>query len=92
MAWRMPARWRGFRASPPSSHEPGGFVPRGRRHGASARRARRPWSETATAVAARLGDGIELLAPHGLNDLLGLIARRAAEKGWFRRWPRLTEA
>lgn len=64
------------------------------------------WPETATAVAARLGDGVELLAPHGLDDLLGLIlrptpafrdrpgviARRASEKGWFRRWPRLTEA
>ena len=64
------------------------------------------WPETATAVAVRLGNGIELLAPHGLDDLLGLIlrptpafagrpeviARRAAKKGWFQRWPRLTEA
>jgi hypothetical protein len=62
------------------------------------------WPETATAVAARLaGGGIELLAPHGLDDLLGLIARptpahaadpsvpraRIAAKGWARRWQAL---
>lgn len=61
--------------------------------------------ETATAVAARLHAGrIELLAPHGLADLLGLVVRpgpayahrpevvrrRVREKGWMRRWPGLT--
>ncbi|MEW6638920.1 MAG: nucleotidyltransferase family protein [Pseudomonadota bacterium] len=63
------------------------------------------WPETATAVAARVADGrVELLAPHGVGDLLHLIvrptpafaARRAAfearlrTKDWFTRWPRLT--
>jgi hypothetical protein len=65
------------------------------------------WLETATGVAARLTpDGVELMAPHGLDDLLGLVLRpspdaaadparladlrrRAAEKGWPSRWPRL---
>jgi hypothetical protein len=36
----------------------------------------RYWLETATAVAARLRDGkIELLAPYGVNDLLGIVLR-----------------
>ena len=63
------------------------------------------WPETATAVAARSRAGrIELLAPHGLADLLALVVRpgpayarrpevvrrRAHEKGWMRRWPGLT--
>lgn len=59
------------------------------------------WPETATAVAARLSDGqVQLLAPHGVADLLaglvrptpshagsGLVAARAARKGWLLRWP-----
>ncbi|MEO3472664.1 nucleotidyltransferase family protein [Roseomonas sp. CAU 1739] len=62
------------------------------------------WPETATAIAARLGPGgVEILAPHGLADLLSLIARptpayrarpaamlaRVAAKGWAARWPAL---
>lgn len=65
------------------------------------------WPETATAVAARTRAGrIELLAPHGVADLLGLVVRpgpayahrpqevwrRVREKGWVRRWPGLTLA
>jgi hypothetical protein len=62
------------------------------------------WPETATALAARLGPaGVEILAPHGLADLLALVVRptpahaadpaamlaRVAAKGWQARWPRL---
>jgi hypothetical protein len=62
------------------------------------------WPETATAVAVRLLQGrLELLAPHGLDDLLGLtvrptpafarrpqaFARRLHAKSWLARWPRL---
>ncbi len=62
------------------------------------------WPETATAIAARLGTtDIELLAPHGVDDLLGLLLRptpafaqrpgvmyaRMEAKGWLSRWPRL---
>jgi hypothetical protein len=62
------------------------------------------WPETATAIAARLGPGgVEILAPHGLADLLALIARptpahrahpaamvaRIAAKAWATRWPAL---
>ncbi|BDG71127.1 nucleotidyltransferase family protein [Roseomonas fluvialis] len=62
------------------------------------------WPETATAFAARLGPGgVEILAPHGLDDLLAMILRptpahavdpaamhaRIAAKGWLSRWPRL---
>lgn len=71
------------------------------------------WPETATAIAARLapdrpaGDRVEILAPHGLGDLFGLILRptpafrgrklplfreRVRDKGWLERWPRLTLA
>jgi uncharacterized protein len=65
----------------------------------------RCWVTTATAIAARAKDGrIELLAPHGVEDLLGLIVRptphfrskldiyrqNVATKGWARRWPKLT--
>ncbi len=61
------------------------------------------WPETATAVAAQLdADGrIQLLAPHGLEDLLALVVRatpafarkheawekRTREKAWQARWP-----
>jgi hypothetical protein len=63
------------------------------------------WPETATAVAARLSGGrVELIAPHGIGDLLGLIVRptpafagklslyrtRLREKNWQQRWPALT--
>jgi hypothetical protein len=62
------------------------------------------WPETATAVAARLSRGqVEILAPHGLDDLLGMVVRptpahardvtvmqaRIAAKGWAARWPGL---
>jgi hypothetical protein len=62
------------------------------------------WPETATAVAARiLGDDVEVIAPHGVDDLIGMIVRpspafasrlpayreRQAAKNWARRWPRL---
>lgn len=61
----------------------------------------RHWPETATAVAARLQhDRLEVLAPHGLDDLFaGLLrpspgrdaafARRIAAKPWLRDWPGL---
>ncbi|MGG5810379.1 nucleotidyltransferase family protein [Falsiroseomonas sp. CW058] len=59
------------------------------------------WPETATAVAARLAAGrVELLAPHGVEDLLsmtlrptpahaadpGILHARMAAKGWRARW------
>lgn len=62
------------------------------------------WPETATAVAARLVAGrVEILAPLGVEDLLGGIIRpgpahaaepavvraRMAAKGWPARWPAL---
>lgn len=62
------------------------------------------WPETATAVAARLARGrIEILAPHGLADLLSFTVRptpahardtsilrsRIDAKGWVVRWPQL---
>ncbi|MGG5889399.1 nucleotidyltransferase family protein [Falsiroseomonas sp. HC035] len=60
------------------------------------------WPETATAVTARLHAGrLEILAPHGVVDLLGFVLRtppggdraamsaRIAAKGWRERWPRL---
>jgi len=65
------------------------------------------WPETATAAAVRLGvAGVELLAPHGLDDLLGLVLRptpafvgrtgviqaRMEAKGWRARWPLLRVA
>lgn len=65
----------------------------------------RHWPETATAIAARSRESrVELTAPHGVDDLLGLIVRptpafaaklalfraRAKAKDWRRRWPRLT--
>ncbi|MGO4573590.1 nucleotidyltransferase family protein [Microvirga sp. 2TAF3] len=65
------------------------------------------WPETATAIAARSVNGrVEIIAPHGVEDLLNLIVRptpvfrskigiyrqRAAGKDWPVRWPRLTIA
>jgi hypothetical protein len=62
------------------------------------------WPETATCVAVRLDrrDRIEVVAPYGLDDLLGLVLRRnarrvtaaeyrrrAAEKRIAERWPRV---
>jgi len=67
--------------------------------------AARCWPETATAIAARLWDGqVEIIAPHGVDDLVGMIVRptpafrtkmpiyerRLASKDWARRWTRLT--
>ena len=62
------------------------------------------WVETATAIAARLGPkGVEILAPFGVDDVLGMILRpvpayrskpeiplaRLEAKGWLTRWPGL---
>ena len=62
------------------------------------------WPETATAIAARLGpQGVEILAPFGVEDVLEMIIRptpafrtkpeiplaRLEAKGWLTRWPRL---
>ncbi|MCA3277110.1 MAG: nucleotidyltransferase family protein [Roseomonas sp.] len=62
------------------------------------------WPETATAIAARLGpQGVEILAPFGVTDVLEMIIRltpafrtkpeiplaRLEAKGWRARWPRL---
>ncbi len=64
----------------------------------------RHWPETATAIAARLnGDRVEVIAPHGIDDLLQLRVRptptfgrkleiyrqRIASKDWLQRWPML---
>jgi len=63
------------------------------------------WPETATALAARTIRGrVEVIAPHGIEDLIGLIVRptpafahklpiyweRIKIKQWASRWPRLT--
>lgn len=63
------------------------------------------WPETATAIAARLHHGrIEVIAPHGIRDLLDVKVRptpafrhkmeiyrgRLKAKDWPSRWPRLT--
>jgi len=62
------------------------------------------WPETATAIAARLGpNGVEILAPFGVDDVLAMILRltpayrskpeillaRLEAKGWRKRWPML---
>jgi hypothetical protein len=62
------------------------------------------WAETATAIAARATHGrVEVMAPHGIADLLGLIVRptpafrhkmhvyrqRVLSKDWPARWPGL---
>jgi hypothetical protein len=64
----------------------------------------RHWPETATAIAARAnGDRVEVIAPHGVDDLVGLVVRptpafmdrlpvyrsRLASKNWALRWPGL---
>jgi hypothetical protein len=64
----------------------------------------RCWPETATAIAARvLNDSVEVISPHGVDDLLGMIVRpslaflhklsiyrtRLASKNWAERWPGL---
>jgi hypothetical protein len=66
----------------------------------------RCWPETAMAVAARLHNGrVEILAPHGVDDLLALIVRptpafarrieahrtRQKSKRWRERWPLLRD-
>ena len=63
------------------------------------------WAETATAIAARAIRGrVEVMAPHGIDDLLNLIVRptptferkmdvyreRVLSKDWPARWPKLT--
>lgn len=62
------------------------------------------WPETATGIGIKIRDGeLELLAPHGIEDLVNLIVRpsptfregiekvreRALEKQWLRKWPKL---
>jgi hypothetical protein len=62
------------------------------------------WPETATAIAARWRCGrVEVIAPYGVADLVGLIVRptpafadkldlyraRVERKGWRARWPEL---
>lgn len=63
------------------------------------------WTETCTSVAARLSaaDEVEVLAPHGVADLMAMIARpnlafanaaeifiqRMAAKRWPERWPKV---
>lgn len=61
------------------------------------------WPETATAIAARLNsnDKIEILAPHGLDDLFNLVVtptpnfdwnmfqQRIKEKQWEKQWRNL---
>ena len=66
--------------------------------------AMRCWPETATAIAARKrGGDVEVLAPFGIADLVGLVVRptptfarklsayrdRISKKNWSQRWPRL---
>ncbi|WP_243374706.1 nucleotidyltransferase family protein [Microvirga solisilvae] len=63
------------------------------------------WPETATAIAARMVRGrVEVMAPHGIEDLVNLIVRpppafahkmniyreRIRSKDWAARWPKLT--
>ena len=75
---------------------------------ASTEDALRHWPETAGAVAVRLADdGLQVLAPFGLDDLFAMIVRptpafagdrldvvrtRMREKRWLERWPRLRVA
>ncbi|WP_435921064.1 nucleotidyltransferase family protein [Paenibacillus sp. DYY-L-2] len=70
----------------------------------SVEEAMRHWPETATAIGARLDQDhhVELIAPFGLDDLVGLKVRqspyfrdrqifvnRIKKKEWLRIWPRL---
>jgi len=70
----------------------------------STKEAIRCWPETATAIAARiLGYKVEVISPHGVDDLVGMIVRpspaflhklpiyrsRLASKNWAKRWPKL---
>jgi len=75
---------------------------------ASTEDALRHWPDTATAVAVQLThDGLDVLAPFGLDDLFSMIVRptpafagdrlaivraRMHEKRWLERWPRLRVA
>ena len=62
------------------------------------------WAETATAIGARIGkNGVELLTPYGVEDLLNLTVRhtpkfmhkgdiynkRIEDKAWHKMWPLL---
>lgn len=62
------------------------------------------WPETATAIAARTVQGhVEVIAPHGIDDLVNLVVRptpafadkmdiyreRVSAKDWGSRWPKL---
>lgn len=62
------------------------------------------WPETATGIGVTLEDGeLTLIAPHGIDDLINLVVRpspkfpaglegvkkRAKEKRWFEKWPKL---
>ena len=63
------------------------------------------WPEVATCVGVRLDDddALHVIAPHGLDDLFGMVVRhnpvrasvatyreRIAAKRWEQRWPRVT--
>lgn len=65
----------------------------------------RRWPETATAVAARITEEgqLDVVSPHGLDDLFGLVVRRSpyfsnkdyylkriSGKNWKEQWPQLT--
>lgn len=63
------------------------------------------WVETATCIAVKLNDAneVELIAPYGIDDLVGLILRptphmkhrmqdfenRITKKHWLEKWPKL---
>lgn len=62
------------------------------------------WPETATCIGVRLEkEGLTLIAPHGINDLVNMIirlspgctggittvTRRAQKKDWLNRWPKV---
>ncbi|MHA7967772.1 nucleotidyltransferase family protein [Paenibacillus sp. CAU 1782] len=70
----------------------------------SVEHAMKHWPETATAVGVALDEEgrLEIIAPHGLEDLFGLLVRqspyfadrnyffsRIKRKGWLERWPKL---
>lgn len=70
---------------------------------ASVEDAMKRWPETATAVGIYVSSGqLEAIAPHGLDDLFGLVVRRSPyfhdksyfnrrveSKGWLETWPKL---